>query len=228
MGCGASRESASETSRVEEIQPLDKPVAEVIARAENSSVEVVRRLSLEYSKISSGRNTNRVAIVDDNMTHWSALIEGPIGSPYETGKFVVDLIFPPRYPFDPPRVTFRTPVFHPNVSSNGAICMDILKPNGAWSPLMTVDALLVSIQSLLDDPNPSDPLNTEAAALFMQNRRLYDVRARQETELHAKSNLLPLQEREDPFAYLQQSSKGKVLSEDDAYELAIHNSKRTT
>jgi ubiquitin-conjugating enzyme E2 D/E len=200
----------------------------VISRARNSTVEVVRRLSLEYSKIANGKNANQIGIVEDNMTHWSAVLEGPAGSPYESGRFVLDLIFPPRYPFEPPKVTFRTPIFHPNVSTNGAICADILKPNGAWSPLMTVESLLVSIQSLLDDPNPSDPLNTEAATLFLQNRRLYDIKARRETETHAKTTCVPIPNREDPFAYLQQSSKGQVISEDDAYELAIRNSKRTT
>jgi len=228
LGCGTSREQSRESSRVLETQPEQPAEVEVVSRAKNSSVDVVRRLSLEYTRIAGAQNPNGISIVDDNMTHWSAVLKGPIGSPYEGGRFVLDLIFPPKYPFEPPRVTFRTPVFHPNVSTNGAICMDILKPNGAWSPLMTVDALLVSIQSLLDDPNPSDPLNTEAAALYMQNKRLYDVRARRETEQHARSNLIPDLEREDPFAYLQQSSKGKVISEDDAYELAIHNSRRTT
>ena len=191
-------------------------------------MEAVRRLSIEYAEVAQGKNKNHVQIIDDNMTHWSATIPGPRGSPYETGRFVVDMIFPPKYPFEPPKVTFRTPVFHPNVSTNGAICMDILKPNGAWSPLMTVDSLLVSIQSLLDDPNPADPLNNDAASLYLQSRRSYDIKARQETELHATASQISEKEREDPFAYLQQSSRGGVISEDDAFELAIHNSTRTS
>lgn len=222
----SSTENADESDRLHsETRPNE---VDIISRARTSSVEAVRRLSIEYAEVAQGKNKNHVQIIDDNMTHWSATIPGPSGSPYETGRFVVDMIFPPKYPFEPPKVTFRTPVFHPNVSTNGAICMDILKPNGAWSPLMTVDSLLVSIQSLLDDPNPADPLNNDAASLYLQSRRLYDIKARQETELHATASLFSEKEREDPFAYLQQSSRGGVISEDDAFELAIHNSTRTS
>ena len=229
MGCGSSRTSTDKDA-VSEESPKEASLREmpkdVIARARDSSVEIIRRLSMEYTRISEAQKRFSVEIVDDNMTHWTSIIEGPTGSPYESGRFVLDLVFPSKYPFEPPKVTFRTPVFHPNVSTSGAICMDILKPNGAWSPLMTVESLLVSIQSLLDDPNPSDPLNSEAADLYVNNRRMYEVTARRETSIHAHG--LPRREkgREDPFAYLQESSGGQVISEDDAFELAVHYSKR--
>lgn len=74
--------------------------------------------------------------VAEDMFHWQATIIGPNDSPYAGGVFLVSIHFPPDYPFKPPKVAFRTRVFHPNINSNGNICLDILKEQ--WSPALTI------------------------------------------------------------------------------------------
>ncbi|XP_027187697.1 ubiquitin-conjugating enzyme E2-17 kDa-like isoform X1 [Cicer arietinum] len=74
--------------------------------------------------------------VAEDMFHWQATIMGPADSPYTGGVFLVSIHFPPDYPFKPPKVAFRTKVFHPNINSNGSICLDILKEQ--WSPALTI------------------------------------------------------------------------------------------
>ncbi|XP_074319753.1 ubiquitin-conjugating enzyme E2 11-like isoform X2 [Silene latifolia] len=78
--------------------------------------------------------------VDEDMFHWQAAIIGPPNSPYAGGVFFVTIDFPSDYPFKPPKVTFKTKVFHPNINRNGsicfAICRDILKEQ--WSPAVTI------------------------------------------------------------------------------------------
>ncbi|KAJ6859553.1 ubiquitin-conjugating enzyme E2-17 kDa isoform X2 [Populus alba x Populus x berolinensis] len=74
--------------------------------------------------------------VAEDMFHWQATIMGPADSPYAGGVFLVSIHFPPDYPFKPPKVAFRTKVFHPNINSNGSICLDILKEQ--WSPALTI------------------------------------------------------------------------------------------
>lgn len=74
--------------------------------------------------------------VAEDMFHWQATIMGPPDSPYAGGVFLVTIHFPPDYPFKPPKVAFRTKVFHPNINSNGSICLDILKEQ--WSPALTI------------------------------------------------------------------------------------------
>ena len=90
-------------------------------------------------------------------------MEGPEDSPYLGGTFKLEMIFPPDYPFKPPKVKFITKIYHPNINSNGAICTDIL--GSSWSPGMIISKLLLSIQAYLGSPLPNDPFpySTEIA-----------------------------------------------------------------
>ena len=71
---------------------------------------------------------------------------------------------------------FVTKMFHPNIYADGQICLDILQ--NQWSPIYNVAAILTSIQSLLSDPNPASPANSEASRIYTENRREYDKRVR--------------------------------------------------
>jgi ubiquitin-conjugating enzyme E2 D/E len=109
--------------------------------------------------------------VGDDIFHWQATLIGPSDSPYSGGLFFINIHFPPDYPFKPPKVSFQTKVYHPNINSNGGICLDILKEQ--WSPALTISKVLLSICSLLTDPNPDDPLVPEIARIYKNDRRTY-------------------------------------------------------
>lgn len=119
----------------------------------------------------------------DNLYSWDATLVGPDGSPYAGGLFSLTITFPTDYPFRPPKVTFRTPVFHPNINSQGGICLDILKDQ--WSPALNIGKVLLSISSLLTDPNPKDPLVPEIARLYETNLAEFNRAAREWTLRHA-------------------------------------------
>lgn len=98
------------------------------------------------------------------MLIWSAKMTGADGTVYEGLEYTLRLVFPPDYPFTPPRVEFVSPCFHPNVDQHGNICLDILRES--WSACYSVKTILLSVQSLLGDPNNDSPLNGHAAALW--------------------------------------------------------------
>lgn len=74
-------------------------------------------------------------------------------TPFEDGSFRLTLTFTDAYPNKPPTVRFVSRMFHPNIYNNGELCLDILQ--NRWSPTYDVGAILTSVQSLLNDPNPS-------------------------------------------------------------------------
>jgi len=110
---------------------------------------------------------------------------GPADSPFQGGMFKLEIHFPTDYPFKPPKCTFMTKIYHPNVSAHGVICLDILKDQ--WSPALTVGKTLLSICSLLTDPNPKDPLVPEIANQYLSDRSRYEQTAREWTVKYACS-----------------------------------------
>ena len=122
-------------------------------------------------------------IDEANIYKWAGTIIGPSDSPYAGGLFLLEIEFPVDYPFKPPRVMFTTKVFHPNVNGNGGICLDILKDQ--WSPALSIGKVLLSISSLLTDPNPKDPLVPEIAHLYETDREKFNQLAREWTLRYA-------------------------------------------
>ncbi|PIO76599.1 ubiquitin--protein ligase [Teladorsagia circumcincta] len=121
--------------------------------------------------------------VGDDLFHWQATIMGPPESPYQGGVFFLTIHFPTDYPFKPPKVAFTTRIYHPNINSNGSICLDILRSQ--WSPALTISKVLLSICSLLCDPNPDDPLVPEIARIYKTDRDRYNQLAREWTQKYA-------------------------------------------
>ena len=120
---------------------------------------------------------------DADLFNWEATMMGPEGSPYEGGIFFLQIKFPADYPFKAPDVTFSTKVYHPNIKPDGKICVDILKDS--WSPALTTPKILLSISSLLTEPNVLDPLVPEIAQQYENNRELYNATAREWTNRFA-------------------------------------------
>ena len=147
-------------------------------------MSTVNRLKKELEELNSNPPTNCSAgVVEDDIYHWQATILGPDGSPYEGGIFYLRIEFPTDYPFKPPKVTFITKIYHCNISPTGNICLDILKDN--WSPALTVSKVLLSITSLLSDPNPDDPLVPEIALQYTSDFNKYKSIASSWTLIYA-------------------------------------------
>ena len=144
----------------------------------------VRRLTKELKDIESEPLPNVTAWVDgDDMFSWKGKIIGPSETPCENGIFLLDILLPNCYPFSPPRIKFITKVFHCNIHESGGIALDVLQDN--WSGALTIRKALLSISSLLCDPNPDIYMNPVAAKLYKTNRAKHDKTAREWTLKYA-------------------------------------------
>ena len=124
---------------------------------------------------------------DMNIRHWTGYIDGPEQTPYAGGRFHLTIDFPSNYPFKSPEIRFTTPIYHPNISTKGEICLDIL--HSQWSPALNVRAILVSLCSLLTDPNLAHGLNQEALRYCQIDKMQFERIASQWTKEHASENL---------------------------------------
>lgn len=139
------------TSNISKRREAVKPKG---ASSRNKTISpAIKRIQRELAEITLEPPPNCSAgPKGDNLYEWNSTILGPPGSVYEGGVFFLDIHFPSDYPFKPPKVIFRTRIYHCNVNSQGMICLDILKDN--WSPALTISKILLSVCSLLTDCNP--------------------------------------------------------------------------
>lgn len=181
MGAGGGSSSAAAAATTSEETRKDPKPNPKISKALGTSA---KRIQKELAEITLDPPPNCSAgPKGDNLYEWVSTILGPPGSVYEGGVFFLDIHFSPEYPFKPPKVTFRTRIYHCNINSQGVICLDILKDN--WSPALTISKVLLSICSLLTDCNPADPLVGSIATQYLQNREEHDRIARLWTKRYA-------------------------------------------
>ena len=156
----------------------------------------LKRLMQEYKELSRSSTPGIVAgpSSDDNILVWEAAILGPHDTYYDGGCFRAELIFPADYPLNPPKMRFVPPIWHPNVYPDGRVCISILHAPGddifgyeksceRWSPVQSVEKILLSVISMLAEPNDESPANVDAAKMWRESKEAFkhrtdlDVRA---------------------------------------------------
>ena len=130
------------------------------------------RICNEIIKLNSDPPIGISIFVNEDIYNWDAIIIGPNDSPWEGGIFNLKINIPIDYPHKAPKIKFLNKMFHPNIYKNGDICIDILQ--NKWSPVYDISTILVSIQSLLTDPNINSPANVEASNLYTNNLKEYN------------------------------------------------------
>jgi ubiquitin-protein ligase len=143
-----------------------------------------RRILNELSKLKGDATSPiRAESVADELYHLRATIQGPEGTPYEGGVFIIDIRLPHEYPLKPPECSFATKIYHPNSGPRGEICMDILK--GDWNPSQSIEKVLNVILGLLQTPDVGNALNTTIASQYSNDRPTFDRLAREWTAQYA-------------------------------------------
>nr|CAB3267446.1 ubiquitin-conjugating enzyme E2 L3-like [Phallusia mammillata] len=146
----------------------------------------IRRLKKEYAAISScSENTFKVSeLNDDNILMWKVLIV-PQCVPFNKGAFKTEIIFPAEYPFKPPKITFKTKIYHPNIDEKGQICLPIISPEN-WKPATKVDQVIRAVVHMIHNPEPEHPLRGDLAEEFTKDRNKFNKSAEEYTKKHAE------------------------------------------
>ena len=125
---------------------------------------------------------------DNNMFKWNIIFNGPEDTPYEGGYFKATMEFPSDFPESPPKMKFVTPMWHPNIYEDGNVCISILhsdkdpmydfEGDARWRPILGVEAILLSVISMLNDPNIESPANVDASKEWRDERNKYNAKVR--------------------------------------------------
>ncbi|KAJ3337045.1 Ubiquitin-conjugating enzyme E2 8 [Gonapodya sp. JEL0774] len=131
-----------------------------------------------------------VTLVNDNMQEFYVRFHGPKDTPFSNGVWKVHVELPDQYPYKSPSIGFTNRIFHPNIDErSGSVCLDVI--NQTWSPMFDmINIFEVFIPQLLRYPNPTDPLNGEAAALLMREPQSYEAKVKDYVKRYATKDIV--------------------------------------
>ena len=164
---------------------------------EPSSKYTMEILSKELERLQNAEEIGASVglIDDDDLFNWSIIFEGPQDTLYESGFFKAVLKFPSDYPNNPPEMKFVTEMWHPNIYPDGKVCISILHPPGEdehneqesaderWRPILGVESIIISVISMLNDPNIESPANLDASVQFKDDLPAYKKKVKKLTQL---------------------------------------------
>lgn len=153
-----------------------------------------------------------------DVTRLHAVLDGPPDSPYEGGRFSVDVKIPEKYPFEPPTLRFLTKIYHPNIDENGRICLSAIQlpPGGTWKPCLNICSVLTSLRAILADPKPDDPLMAEIGEMLQNDKAEFLRLARQWTKTYATGHSWNSLSRQCLKLSLSRKKKRKKIMHDDS------------
>ncbi|KAM3553494.1 hypothetical protein MY1884_006637 [Beauveria asiatica] len=154
-----------------------------------------RRIETDVMKRGYDRDANNsprlmsdyeVTLVNDNK--FFVRFKGPAETPFEGGLWKVHVELPDGYPYKSPSIGFVNRIFHPNIDElSGSVCLDVI--NQTWSPMFDmINIFEVFLPQLLRYPNPTDPLNGEAAALLIREPKSYDAKVKEYVQKYANKD----------------------------------------
>ncbi|KAF2717057.1 UBC-like protein [Polychaeton citri CBS 116435] len=123
---------------------------------------------------------------EEDMNVWEVILDGPSGTPYQGGRFLIQITLPREYPFKPPVLSFKTKIYHPNVSNDdrGAMCLGMLRAD-EWKPPNKIHEVLRLVSITLETPQPDDAVEPSIADQFRNNKAEFDKTASDWTKKYA-------------------------------------------
>uniref|UniRef100_A0A5S6QHI0 E2 ubiquitin-conjugating enzyme n=1 Tax=Trichuris muris TaxID=70415 RepID=A0A5S6QHI0_TRIMR len=145
-----------------------------------------RRLQKELADLKSSKLAvfRDIEVTEENILQWRALLI-PDREPYNKGAFKVQFDFPAEYPFKPPKISFLTKIYHPNVDEKGQLCLPIILPEN-WKPATKTEHIIQSLVNLVNEPEPDHSLRSEIAEEFLRNRNKFLKTAEEYTRKYSE------------------------------------------
>uniref|UniRef100_A0A8C9XII9 E2 ubiquitin-conjugating enzyme n=1 Tax=Sander lucioperca TaxID=283035 RepID=A0A8C9XII9_SANLU len=139
---------------------------------------------LEEIRRSGMKNFRNIQVEESNLLSWQGLIV-PDNPPYDKGAFRIEIIFPTEYPFKPPKITFKTKIYHPNIDEKGQVCLPVISAEN-WKPATKTDQVIQSLIALVNDPQPEHPLRADLAEEYSKDRKKFLKNAEEFTKKHGE------------------------------------------
>lgn len=149
-------------------------------------MSAARRLGKELQEIrtQSLKVFRDIQVDEANILVWTGLML-PDTSPYNKGAFKVRLTFPAEFPFKPPKITFLTKIYHPNIDEKGQVCLALILPEN-WKPATRTDQVLQALMVLVNEPEPEHSLRNDIGEEYIKDRKKFLKNAEDFTRKHAE------------------------------------------